>query len=284
MLAPDDTLFLYPELNTRLVELLRSLRPEDWERQTVARLWKVKDVAAHLLDVTLRRVALHRDGWSSPPARPVRSQAELIGYLNEQNATWVNAARRLSPPILIDMLAYAHREMLEQFRNMDPDAPAVYPVSWAGESLSTNRFDIAREYTEHWLHQQQIRDAIGDQTLLHPAFYNVALQIFLRAWPFVLNDTAAAEGTLLKTVIRGVPGAEWYAIRTAEKWLLESASSLAVSFPDAGAPQGITEIDREEAWKLFSKSRRKEDIIGHYTITGNEQLATKVLDMISVMA
>jgi len=33
-------------------------------------------------------------------------------------------------------------------------------VDWAEEMESKNWMAIAREYTEKWLHQQQIRDAI----------------------------------------------------------------------------------------------------------------------------
>lgn len=49
-LPPIFTAHLFPKLEGMLIELLRSLAPDDWERQTVSPRWKVKDVAAHLLD------------------------------------------------------------------------------------------------------------------------------------------------------------------------------------------------------------------------------------------
>jgi hypothetical protein len=36
-------------VDEQLIDLLRSLAPSEWELQTVASLWKVRDVAAHLL-------------------------------------------------------------------------------------------------------------------------------------------------------------------------------------------------------------------------------------------
>src|SRR5205807_4500323 len=62
-LPPILTAHLFPKLHGMLIELLRSLAPEDWERQTVSPIWKVKDVAAHLLDTALRGVSIGRDGY-----------------------------------------------------------------------------------------------------------------------------------------------------------------------------------------------------------------------------
>src|SRR5437016_5879832 len=62
-LPPILTAHLFPKLDGMLVELLRTLAPEDWERQTVSPKWKVKDVAAHLLDTALRGVSIGRDGY-----------------------------------------------------------------------------------------------------------------------------------------------------------------------------------------------------------------------------
>jgi len=56
LLKPILTVDLFPKLDGMLLDLLRSLAPEDWEKQTVSPRWKVKDVAAHLLDTALRGV------------------------------------------------------------------------------------------------------------------------------------------------------------------------------------------------------------------------------------
>src|SRR6185436_5803192 len=62
-LKPIFTAHLFGKLEDKLLELLRSLSPEDWEKQTVAPKWKVKDVAAHLLDTQLRKLSICRDGY-----------------------------------------------------------------------------------------------------------------------------------------------------------------------------------------------------------------------------
>ena len=55
-LKPFLTAGLFPKLDGMLLGLLRSLVPADWEKQTVSPRWRVKDVAAHLLDTALRGV------------------------------------------------------------------------------------------------------------------------------------------------------------------------------------------------------------------------------------
>ena len=66
-----ETLPLFAELDCLLLELLRSLTPADWQRPTPARQWTVQDVAAHLLDDSLRTLSMLRDGhfgaaWRTP--------------------------------------------------------------------------------------------------------------------------------------------------------------------------------------------------------------------------
>ena len=62
-----DTRALFRPVSSALVALLRDLRPEAWQLPTVAGTWVVRDVVAHLLDTTLRRLSFHRDGMTPPP-------------------------------------------------------------------------------------------------------------------------------------------------------------------------------------------------------------------------
>jgi hypothetical protein len=96
--GPDIHRVLFRRPRRRAVALLGSLSPADWERPTVAGAWKVKDVAAHLLDGKLRKLSFHRDG-PHPPAPPfaIKDDADLVRYLNGLNAEWVEVARRFSP-------------------------------------------------------------------------------------------------------------------------------------------------------------------------------------------
>src|SRR5713226_354634 len=98
-LKPIFTAHLFPKLDGMLLELLRSLAPEDWERQTVSPKWKVKDVAAYLLDTALRGVSIGRDGYvvGSPG---ITSAADLAAFIDRLNNECVTVYRRLSPVVL----------------------------------------------------------------------------------------------------------------------------------------------------------------------------------------
>ena len=74
--VPLDTRGLFRPVSSSLVALLRGLPDEQWHRPTVARRWVVRDVVAHLLDSTLRRLSFHRDRMAPPP--PTRAKPRKI--------------------------------------------------------------------------------------------------------------------------------------------------------------------------------------------------------------
>src|SRR5712671_6728774 len=95
---PVDTAPLLAPVHEELVALLRKLPPESWTLPTAAGAWLVRDVAAHLLDVILRRLSLHRDGHWAPDS-PGSGYDGLVAFLNGLNRDWVRAASRLSPRV-----------------------------------------------------------------------------------------------------------------------------------------------------------------------------------------
>lgn len=88
---------LFPEISRRLVELLRSLSPDEWHLPTVSSRRTVKDIASHLLDGSLRRLSLQRDDYrpADTRSRP-RAGEPLMDFLNRLNDEWETGARRLS--------------------------------------------------------------------------------------------------------------------------------------------------------------------------------------------
>ena len=115
-LPPILTAHLFPKIEEMLLALLRSLTANDWERQTIAPKWKVKDVAAHLLDTQLRKLSIVRDGYVLPTP-PI---TDLIAFVNRLNQEGVSLYRRLSPPVLLSLMELASRESVEFHRSLDP--------------------------------------------------------------------------------------------------------------------------------------------------------------------
>lgn len=193
-LTPVYTADLFPPLHQELLALLRGLAPADWERPTVAGSWRLRDVAAHLLDVDLRKLSIQRDGHLVPPEEPIGGYGDLVRFLNRLNADWVAASRRLSPRVLVDLLATTGPAVSEVVAALPPHEPATFSVSWAGESRSENWFDVGREYTERWHHQMQIRDAVGAPLLLERRWLHPLLDLSVRALPRAYESVAADPG------------------------------------------------------------------------------------------
>jgi len=106
-------------VDTKLLDLLRSLDPAEWDLPTVAPAWKVRDVAAHLLDSALRKLSLVRDGWvvETPD---IRSPDDLAAFINRLNREGVTVYRRLSPPMLIALMEHACWESADFHESLDP--------------------------------------------------------------------------------------------------------------------------------------------------------------------
>jgi uncharacterized protein (TIGR03083 family) len=275
LLPPVNTIDLFPVLDKKLVELLHSLTPEEWYKPTVAKLWNVKDVAAHILDVNIRALSRTRDKYTGEAPPAIRSNDDLINYLNELNNDWVKAMKRVSPAILTRWLEETGPSYHERFITLDPFAKAEFSVSWAGEETSVNWFHIAREYTEKWHHQQQIRDAVNKPGIMTRELYYPVLDTFMRALPFTYSRINAPEGTAIQISITGEGGGDWFLIMN-KKWELSKATNT--------SPSARTIIDGSVAWKLFSKSWRRKDVEDFVQIKGDQKLGGIVLDMISVVA
>src|SRR5260370_7015179 len=146
---------LFRKVDERLIDLLSSLTPGEWDLPTIALVWKVRDVGAHLLDTALRKLSIVRDSCYGEPVN-IRSPQDLIALVNRLNQEGVTVYRRLSPKVLIDMMKEACEQSARFHESLDPFAPAAFAVSWAGEESSLNWFDTARAFTEPLHHQQHI--------------------------------------------------------------------------------------------------------------------------------
>ena len=190
---PTDTRRFFRPVAAELVTLLRGLPAEAFDRPTVAGTWRVRDVVAHLVDISLRRLSFHRDGYPPPPpAQPPRTEREFVAFINGLNGQWVEAARRISPRLLTDLYEFAGAALADFTESFPDRGPALFAVSWAGEERSEGWFDLGREFTEHWHHQAQVRGAVAAPPLRDPAWLHAVLLIALRGLPHAYRDAAAA--------------------------------------------------------------------------------------------
>lgn len=274
--TPIVTRHLFPELDALLIDLLRNLQPEDWKRPTVARQWTIKDIAAHLLDGNLRALSVIRDQFLVPPADPINSYADLIQYLNRLNAGFVHAFKNTSPGVLVELLESTGSAFCAVMAGLPPNEPAVFSVAWAGQTQSPNWFHIAREYTEKWHHQQQVRAALGLELPLYKReLYHPFLQVCMYALPHQYRHVAAEESDFIKFSVLGEGGGDWFLCRSNSAW------ELVDFFP--GAPTCSITIEEEWAWRIFMNAATAAEAEKHVIITGNTELGLPIFDIRAVM-
>lgn len=273
---PIQTLHLFPVLDKLLIELLRSLEPADWFKPTICPLWTVKDIAAHLLDTNIRAISGAQNHFGKPPEN-INSYSDLVNYLNELNAVWVKAMDRVSPQQLIAMLETTGPRYYDILASRKPFEPARYAVSWAGEEQSENWFDIAREYTEKWHHQQQIRDAVGKPGIMHRELFYPCMDTFMRALPHTYRNINAGDGTLIQICISTNDGGDWYLQKNGTGWAL-------IDNQAGKKPTALIELKPDTAWKLFTKGMTAAAAVEQSKLWGDDKLTQPLFGMLSVMA
>jgi len=276
MQVPIPTVHLFPQLDEKLIELLRSLRPDDWSKHTVAKQWTVKDVATHLLDGNIRMLSIVRDNFFGEAPGKIETYQDLVDFLNRLNADWVKATKRMSPSVLIELLEITGKEYASCVAKLDPFKPAVFSVAWAGEAQSLNWFHIAREYTEKWHHQQQIREAVNKPGIMSRELYYPLIDTFMQALPHTYRNIQANEDQVVKVTVTSESGGDWFLIYKNSGWMLRKDKPVQID--------STVVIDPDTAWKLFTKALSGSEAEKRIKFTGDESLGKPILSMLSVMA
>jgi uncharacterized protein (TIGR03083 family) len=214
-----DTVHLMPGLRAELLDLLESLHTAEWQRPTPCPGWSVHALACHLLGVELGNISVRRDGWKIMPT----SDEDPDKWLNAFNQQWVDAAKRISPAVVINAISEAGERFDQYLSSLDLDATGN-PVGWAtGTSPAPVWLDVAREYMERLVHQAQLREALS-RPPLGPNFLGPAVATAVHALPGALGRLTRPAGTSVMFTAEGEGGATWAVVRGATGWELNSGS------------------------------------------------------------
>lgn len=272
MLTKIDTIELFPEINRQLIQLLKSLTLDDWNKKTVLSGRTVKDIASHILDGSLRKLSIQRDNHCEIES-DLHSYKDLVNFIQELNKTWIEASKRLSPQVLISLLEISENWFYEFIKTLDQNDKAIFSVAWAGEKESKNWFDTAREYTEKWHHQAQIRLAVDKPGISSKRLLFPVLDTFMRGCPYAYKNIQANGA--VKVEITGEACGVWYIENIDNQWMLVTKPVI--------IPATIIKLPDEIAWRLFTDSIDKKEAEKQIHISGNKNLARPLLDMTAVM-
>ncbi|MGH3809570.1 MAG: maleylpyruvate isomerase N-terminal domain-containing protein [Pseudonocardiaceae bacterium] len=266
-----DTRPLFPEERR---ELLRSLSPAAWSRATVCPGWDVHDVVGHVLNDYLRRLSGSRDHFTG--AIFVNDET-LPSYLARTNDEFVRAARQCSPQVMIELLEHLGPQLDQMWAKTDLATPADLDVSWAGPYASPAWLDIARDYTEFWVHQQQIRDAVDCPGADRPQLQHSVIDTFLRGLPHSLRAHPRPDGTTVRVVVSGAAGGQWCAARHDGRWRMAPPGNSSVE------AARIT-IGQHDLWRLATRSITVAEGRRRAELHGDPALAEAATSLFAVVA
>jgi uncharacterized protein (TIGR03083 family) len=254
---------LLREERAELLALLDELDSSAWARPTVCPGWTVKDVALHILDDDLGWLSRGRDGDRSGLLAGFTDHESFIAALNSKSQRWVETTRVLSPRVIGTLLKTAGAEMDAYWASMDLMAQGH--VAWAGPDPVPLWFDIAQDLTERWVHQQQIRDAVGRPGLCGDRFLGPVLRAFLWALPLHYAPLTGPDADLAIR-LTGAGGGTWCLQRRGARWdLVESGTASSAGVP----PDGAVETDTDSAWRLLTGAPFDR---GRLVLSGNPDL------------
>jgi uncharacterized protein (TIGR03083 family) len=136
-------------------ELLTPLRPEQWAAPTALPGWSVQDNVAHLIGIECALAG------QAPPECDVdvRTFPHVRNDIGVANETWVQVLRAESPARILDRfreITAVRRARLADLTEAEFDAPSWTPAGQRtyGRFMRIRLFDC-------WMHDQDIRDALG---------------------------------------------------------------------------------------------------------------------------
>lgn len=257
---PADAVALIAREREVLLDFLGGLQPDDWARPSPCPGWSVLGLATHLVGDDLSLLARHRDGYHGTVPPGGTTGDDFIVWLDELQMEWVHAARRLSPQLVVQLLAWAGPQLVETMRAADPTDVSAQ-VSWAGDAAAPVWLDQLRELSEYWIHRQQLRWAVGLPTDRDAALASI-LEGFKWAYPYRLAGLGA-PGDSVTIDIEGDVTARWSLVASATGWdFAEQPTSRVVA---------TMRLDADQAWRLLTNNLPPDQ---HHTVevSGSEPI------------
>lgn len=251
-----------------VVALLRALSPDDWDLPTDLPGWDVRAVAAHLAHFEAVLAGLPQEEVSVEEAEHIKN---AMGRYTEEG---VVARQEWEPKQIVDELEEATRLRWAELEAAPPvdaaEIPARTPggLQWGWGRLLANRaIDV-------WIHEQDIRRAVGVPGGLDTAGARHVLATIVTSFPYIVGKMA------------GAPAGSTVALRITGS--LESEAAVAVG--DDGRARPTEELpddptvsllmDFETAAILYGGRRSPDEV--EVAVTGDPTLARAVLDGMAV--
>ncbi len=249
-----------------LQSLAAQLTDEQWSAPSVLPGWTNADIVAHIIGTESML-----DGRDVVAAADITSRTHVknpIGELNERWADYFRDKSREEVLAALDEIIEVRTAALMAMTQDEFDAQTATPAGpdTYGRFMRIRVFDC-------WIHEVDLRDALGDDSPSDPVTAGVALDEISSSLPFVVGKRASApDGSRVRFEITGVAPRE---VRVA----VDGRAGLVESFDGGDDAADVTlRVDGVDLARLVG-GRRDADPRA-VIVTGDEALAKAVLDRI----
>ncbi|MFN8034364.1 MAG: maleylpyruvate isomerase family mycothiol-dependent enzyme [Acidimicrobiia bacterium] len=182
-----------------IIELCRDLDAPQWQTMTDCPGWSVQDNVAHLIAIESMLLGRPTPDHVAPDAPHVKND---VGKFNE---VWVDFYRSRTGP-----------EVLDEFRTVTDERRAILrgyseadfaAESWTPMGPGTVRDLLPFRIFDAWVHEQDMRRALGRPGSLEDAGAGIAMDRIAGAVGYVVGKKAGApDGTTVVLQVRGARG------------------------------------------------------------------------------
>jgi hypothetical protein len=151
-------------------------------------------------------------------------------------------------------------------------------VWWAGVEAAPVWLDVARDYSEDWIHHQQIRDAVERPGVSSPEFLDPLLDTLMRALPKTYEPLRAEDGTTVVGVLNdGNRALSWSLVTDIGRgWTVYPGTRSSI-------PTAQVILPADTFWRLASGSVSRQQAVERSRLTGDERLAARLFEVVSVV-
>jgi uncharacterized protein (TIGR03083 family) len=195
----DPSIECLEETWASISSLLEGLSDDAWGLPTACPGWTVQDQLSHL--VGPEALFLGRPQPAAPPPGAPRP-AHVRNDLGARNEAEVDYRRPWPGAAVLEEFREVTALRLEQLRALDEED--LDEPSWTPTGEGTYRDLLAMRAFDAWVHEQDIREALGRPGHLEGAAARHALTSCFQAMPYVVARKAGApEGSTVRFLVDG---------------------------------------------------------------------------------
>lgn len=251
-----------------LLAAAAEITPQQWEAPSDCPGWSARDVLAHVAAIECELAT----GATPSPLIPIPGRPPAAWWI----ASGVAQRRGMDPAAIADELREAVQTRREQYAADPPTDPDARPPRTIGNLTWDTRTLLRNRVVDMWVHDQDIRRAVGLPPTLDTPGADVVALTFAAGMPYVIGrKVAPPTGTCVRVVIDD----------TSSAYVIDADGRCVRAESDEARHPVVTLTMNRAALTLLGAGRRTyatlpPDAVA--TIEGERELGIRILDSMSL--